>query len=149
MEKRKTALITGAQQGIGAAIAAAMIESDVNVVMNYLDDEQAVSRLVEVAKEKGVGAIAIQGDVANIEQVQMMVDAGDQFGGIDFLASNAAIYPRKSWWVKTLNLHLFSEHSLANQCLVEVMEIMLEHSTRDEVGHTASTIWQMWADLGK
>ena len=65
MEKRKTALITGAQQGIGAAIAAAMIESDVNVVMNYLDDEQAVSHLVEVAKDKGVGAIAIQGDVTN------------------------------------------------------------------------------------
>ncbi len=97
MEKRKTALITGAQQGIGTAIAAAMIESDLNVVMNYLDDGQAVNHLVEAAKDKGVGAVAIQGDVTNPEEVQMMVNAGDQFGGIDFLASNAAIYPRKAF----------------------------------------------------
>jgi NAD(P)-dependent dehydrogenase (short-subunit alcohol dehydrogenase family) len=129
MEKRKTALITGAQQGIGAAIAAAMIASDVNVVMNYLDDEQAVSRLVEVAKEKGVGAIAIQGDVTNIEQVQMMVDAGDQFGGIDFLASNAAIYPRKALleiteqdWDNVLSINLKGSFLVLQAAALKMVE---------------------------
>jgi NAD(P)-dependent dehydrogenase (short-subunit alcohol dehydrogenase family) len=94
MTSQKSALVTGAQQGIGAAIAAVLIEANVNVVMNYLDDSSEVSRLVDIATKKGVGAKILQGDVTDLKQAQMMVDAVDEFGGIDFLVSNAAIYPR-------------------------------------------------------
>jgi len=94
MITQKSALVTGAQQGIGAAIASVLIEANVNVVMNYLDDDREVSRLVDIATGKGVGAKALRGDVTNLKQAQMMVDAVDEFGGIDFLISNAAIYPR-------------------------------------------------------
>jgi len=96
MTTQKSALVTGAQQGIGAAIASALIDANVNVVMNYLDDDREVSRLVDIATGKGVRAKALRGDVTNLKQVQMMVDAVDEFGGIDFLVSNAAIYPRSS-----------------------------------------------------
>ena len=96
MITQKSALVTGAQQGIGAAIASVLIEANVNVVMNYLDDDREVSRLVDIATGKGIGAKALRGDVTNLEQAQMMVDAVDEFGGIDFLISNAAIYPRSS-----------------------------------------------------
>lgn len=96
MTTQKSALVTGAQQGIGAAIASVLIDANVNVVMNYLDDDREVSRLVDIATGKGVRAKALRGDVTNLKQVQMMVDAVDEFGGIDFLVSNAAIYPRSS-----------------------------------------------------
>lgn len=96
MTTQKSALVTGAQQGIGAAIASVLIDANVNVVMNYLDDDREVSRLVDIATGKGVRARALRGDVTNLKQVQMMVDAVDEFGGIDFLVSNAAIYPRSS-----------------------------------------------------
>ena len=96
MITQKSALVTGAQQGIGAAIASVLIEANVNVVMNYLDDDREVSRLLDIATGKGIGAKALRGDVTNLEQAQMMVDAVDEFGGIDFLISNAAIYPRSS-----------------------------------------------------
>lgn len=96
MITQKSALVTGAQQGIGAAIASVLIEANVNVVMNYLDDDREVSRLVDIATGKGVGAKVLRGDVTNLKQAQMMVDAVDEFGGIDFLISNAAIYPRSS-----------------------------------------------------
>ena len=96
MITQKSALVTGAQQGIGAAIASVLIEANVNVVMNYLDDDREVSRLVDIATGKGVGAKALRGDVTNLKQAQIMVDAVDEFGGIDFLISNAAIYPRSS-----------------------------------------------------
>ena len=96
MITQRSALVTGAQQGIGASIASVLIEANVNVVMNYLDDDREVSRLVDIATGKGVGAKALRGDVTNLKQAQMMVDAVDEFGGIDFLISNAAIYPRSS-----------------------------------------------------
>lgn len=96
MTTQKSALVTGAQQGIGAAIASVLIDANVNVVMNYLDDDREVSRLVDIATGKGVRARALRGDVTNLKQAQMMVDAVDEFGGIDFLVSNAAIYPRSS-----------------------------------------------------
>jgi NAD(P)-dependent dehydrogenase (short-subunit alcohol dehydrogenase family) len=96
MTTQKSALVTGAQQGIGAAIASVLIDANVNVVMNYLDDDREVSRLVDIATGKGVRAKALRGDVTNLKQAQMMVDAVDEFGGIDFLVSNAAIYPRSS-----------------------------------------------------
>ena len=96
MTTQKSALVTGAQQGIGAAIASVLIDANLNVVMNYLDDDREVSRLVDIATGKGVRARALRGDVTNLKQVQMMVDAVDEFGGIDFLVSNAAIYPRSS-----------------------------------------------------
>ena len=96
MITQKSALVTGAQQGIGAAIASVLIEANVNVVINYLDDDREVNRLVDIATGKGVGAKALRGDVTNLKQAQMMVDAVDEFGGIDFLISNAAIYPRSS-----------------------------------------------------
>jgi len=96
MTTQKSALVTGAQQGIGAAIASVLIDANVNVVMNYLDDDREVSRLVDIATGKGVRAKALRGDVTNLKQAHMMVDAVDEFGGIDFLVSNAAIYPRSS-----------------------------------------------------
>ena len=46
MPEYKTALVTGAQKGIGASIAKALINEGVNVVLNYLDDDSTVASLV-------------------------------------------------------------------------------------------------------
>ena len=94
MEKHKTALVTGAQKGIGAAIAKALIEANINVVMNFLDDDSTVSALVREATEKGVQAKAVQANIANRQEAERLADLADEFGGVDYLVSNAAIYPR-------------------------------------------------------
>ena len=113
MEKFKTALVTGAQKGIGAAIAKALIAEKISVVMNFLDDDKTVSALVEEANEKGVQAKAVQANIANRQEAENLADAADEFGGIDYLVSNAAIYPRvpllemtEAEWDQVLNVNL-------------------------------------------
>ena len=113
MEKNKTALVTGAQKGIGAAIAKALIEQKINVIMNYLDDDGLVSSLVRSAREKEVRAEAIQANVANQLDVEKLVFAAEKFGGLDYAVSNAAIYPRtpllditEEEWKEVLDVNL-------------------------------------------
>ena len=60
----RIAVVTGAQQGIGAAIALAAAEAGASVVVNYLDDAPAAAAVVASAQSAGVDAVAVQADIA-------------------------------------------------------------------------------------
>lgn len=90
----KTALVTGAQQGIGAAIVRAYAREGARVVVNWLDDEGAATALADEARAAGVEARTVQGDVTDPAARQAMLAACDDLGGIDVLVNNAAIFPR-------------------------------------------------------
>ena len=113
MPEYKTALVTGAQKGIGASIAKALINEGVNVVLNYLDDDSTVSSLVREATDKGLKAEAVKANVANRSEVVNLIDAAEKFGGLDYAVSNAAIYPRtplldmtEEEWKEVLDVNL-------------------------------------------
>ena len=89
----KVALVTGAQQGIGKAIALAYGGEGASVIVNYLDD-QAAGRLSRRYSRVGPGATAVLGSVSRLDDVRTMVEAGNAFGGIDILVNNAGIFPR-------------------------------------------------------
>jgi NAD(P)-dependent dehydrogenase (short-subunit alcohol dehydrogenase family) len=91
----RTYLVTGAQQGIGAAIAVAFAGAGANVAINWLDDEQAAGQVAEAVRAAGGKALLCRADVTRAEQVEAMVDAVvAEFGGIEGLVNNAGIYPR-------------------------------------------------------
>jgi len=113
MEQNRVALVTGAQQGIGASIAEALIEDRVPVVMNYLTDDGVVRRLEDKAQRIGVGAKAVKADISDVKQVEALCDAAEAFGGLGYLVSNAAVYPRTSLiemslaeWSQVLSVNL-------------------------------------------
>ena len=125
----KTAIVTGAQQGIGAAVVKALISQKVNVVMNYLDDDSLVSEFVEEGESVGVKVMAVQGDVANEQTVMRLVDCAEEFGGVNYLVSNAAIFPRVPLldmsvdeWDAVLNVNLKACFMLIKAAATKMVE---------------------------
>jgi NAD(P)-dependent dehydrogenase (short-subunit alcohol dehydrogenase family) len=109
----KVALVTGAQQGIGKAIALVYGREGASVVVNYLDDRAAGEAVAAQIHALGARAVAIAGNVARTADVRTMVEAGASFGGVDVLVNNAGIFPRVDFldmteeqWDEVLDVNL-------------------------------------------
>lgn len=111
----KLALVTGASRGIGRGIALRLGESGADVVVNYRTRRAEAGEVSEKIREMGRQSIAIQADVSNADQVDMMVREVDTTftGGLDILVNNAGITAPKEVihmtdedWDRTLNTNL-------------------------------------------
>jgi NAD(P)-dependent dehydrogenase (short-subunit alcohol dehydrogenase family) len=89
--KDRKAIITGADSGIGRAVAIAYAREGADILISYLDehdDAQETKRLVEAAGRK---AVLMAGDIQDAAHCRKIVDeAAAQLGGIDILVNNAA-----------------------------------------------------------
>ena len=91
----RVALVTGAQQGIGRAIALAMAGSGADVAINYLDDDAAARAVAAEAEALGARTCLIQGDVGRVETGAALVEATvSALGRLDILVNNAGVFPR-------------------------------------------------------
>jgi 3-oxoacyl-[acyl-carrier protein] reductase len=87
----RVAIITGAAQGIGRAIALRLVRDGARVVAADIQFEKAQATAQE-AQALGPEAMAFQVDVTDFEQVENMVKvAADRFGTVDILVNNAGI----------------------------------------------------------
>jgi len=110
----KVALVTGASRGIGKAVVELFADNGTNVAVNFVRDEKAANAAVANASAKGVEAIAVQGDVADLAQAERLIkETLEHFGRIDFLICNAGIWkgePVESipeeLWDRTLAINL-------------------------------------------
>lgn len=90
--KGQTALVTGANSGIGRAIAVALGRAGANVIVNYVANPADAEAVVEEIRCGGQRAIASEADVADEAQVQAMFAAAIlEFGTVDILVSNAGM----------------------------------------------------------
>lgn len=90
-QAREVALITGAGQGIGAAIAIRLAQDGFDVVVADLHAEPA-ERVAERIREQGGRALALAADVSNAGARQRMFDlAIERYGRLDVLVNNAGV----------------------------------------------------------
>lgn len=88
----QTALVTGANSGIGEGVAICLGEAGANVVVNYVANPDAANAVVEKIKSFGSNAVAIQADVSKEDQViSMFQQTVQQFGTLDILVNNAGL----------------------------------------------------------
>lgn len=88
--KGKSALVTGASRGVGAATALMLARAGCDVAVNYNASVTEAKQVVNSCQEAGVRAIALQGDVAEDATCRkLVVESMNAFGRLDILANNA------------------------------------------------------------
>lgn len=90
----RTAVVTGASQGLGEATARVLHAAGANVVINFYPDAAGCnqSNAERIATELGGRAIAIGADVCQTLSVDRLLDAAiEKFGSLDIVINNAGI----------------------------------------------------------
>ena len=97
----KAAIVTGAAQGIGKAIAARLVKDGMRVAIVDINQEAAVAAAEELAGQYGADTMAVQCDVSQEEQVNIAVQKVlERFGTVDVLVNNAGILSLKKPFVE-------------------------------------------------
>jgi NAD(P)-dependent dehydrogenase (short-subunit alcohol dehydrogenase family) len=87
----KAAVITGADSGIGRAVAIAFAREGADVVISYLNEHEDAKQTAQHVEQAGRRAALVSGDLSRPENCQALIDRSvDKFGRIDVLVNNAA-----------------------------------------------------------
>ncbi len=87
----KAAVITGADSGIGRAVAIAFAREGADVLISYLEEEEDAAVTARWVEEAGRTAVLVPGDLADPGHCRRVIEAAvSAFGRIDVLVSNAA-----------------------------------------------------------
>lgn len=122
----KRALVTGANSGIGQAIAMALAGSGASVIVNYVTHPESATDTVSRIQSQGGKAHAYMADVSDPAAVAGMFTEADRLlGGVDILVNNAGIYGVRAlgWeadltaWQKVMDINLFGAFHCAREAL--------------------------------
>jgi NAD(P)-dependent dehydrogenase (short-subunit alcohol dehydrogenase family) len=119
-------VVTGADSGIGKAVAIAFAREGADVVISYLDEGEDARKTVELVEAEGRRAIAVAGDLQDEAHCRRVVEqARDELGRIDVLVNNAAWQERReriediptSEWEQTLRTNLSATFWLCREAV--------------------------------
>lgn len=95
--ENKVAIVTGANSGIGRAIALSLAQAGASITIDYVMDPDSAEALEEQIQNLGEKAIMVDADVSKLTDLQMLVDKTvDAFGRLDIIVNNAGIETRTS-----------------------------------------------------
>ncbi len=125
--KNQKALVTGANSGIGKAVAIALGEAGADVVVNYRSGDWAAQEVVDTIEKSGSGAIAHQADVSNEDEVHAMFQKMfEKFGTVDILVNNAGLQQDALFdemtlqqWNTVINVNLTGQFLCAREAVRE------------------------------
>jgi glucose 1-dehydrogenase len=138
------ALVTGANSGIGKAIALALGHAGADVIVNYVAREEESAKVVDEVRRCGARAMAIRADVGKEAEVQAMFRRMEEaFGGIDILVNNAGLQKdapfdelTESAWDLVMNVNLKGQFL----CAREAVRVFKRQGVRPELSCSAGKI---------
>ena len=123
-ERQKTALITGASQGLGACMARRMARIGFLVIVNYAHSSKNAEQVVKSIKDEGFDAVTFQCDISDENAVcEMFKTLDERYGGVDVLVNNARLDPMSRrpdetdgmWWDRVLSVGLRGAYLCSNE----------------------------------
>src|SRR5438105_11417 len=138
------ALVTGANSGIGKAVAIALGQAGADVVVNYVTHPEAAQEVVAEIQKAGSRAYAHQADVSKEDQVVgMFQKMMKEFGTIDILVSNAGLQRDAAFqdmtmehWNTVININLTGQFL----CCREAVREFLRRGVKEEISCAAGKI---------
>lgn len=127
--KHQTAVVTGANSGIGRAIAVALAREGANVIVNYVTNEAATDDVLAEIRDAGGSAIGFRADVSDEEQVvAMFAEAVQTFGTVDIVVNNAGMQRdapfhemTKRDWQQVMDVNLTGQFLCAREGIREFL----------------------------
>ena len=125
----RVAFVTGAGGGLGEGICTSLAAAGAAVACTDVDSGRA-ERIARQVADEGGRSLALDVDVSDASAVADAVQRTiDEFGGIDILVNNAAIYPRRAWteiteeeWDRVLAVNLKAYFLCARACYPSMKE---------------------------
>ncbi|MFF2876616.1 3-oxoacyl-ACP reductase [Gottfriedia sp. NPDC057991] len=126
----RVAIVTGGAKGIGKGIAFALAEKGAKVVINYNNSEAHAKAVVDELFENGYEALAVQANVADLDQAKALIDRTvEHFGRLDIIVNNAGITRDRSFkklsaedWHEVIDVNLSSVYNTCNSALPYLLE---------------------------
>ena len=157
MVERQVCVVTGASRGIGRGIALDLGGHGASVVVNYNESEEEALEVVEEINDGDGDAIAVQGDVSDLDDVRAMRDeVREEYGGVDVLVNNAGVAVDKKFvnmeredWDRVIDTNLggtynatkafFNDISVSsNGRLINVSSVMAQRGNYGQANFTAA-----------
>ena len=143
----QNALVTGANSGIGEAVAIALGAAGARIAVNYVTGEPAALAVVEKIKAAGGQAQAFQADVSKEDDVAAMFRSIiADFGSLDILINNAGLQRDSAFaemtlaqWETVISVNLTGQFL----CAREAVRVFLKQGVRPDVSRAAGKIIHM------
>lgn|SRR5699024_665090 len=147
----KNAIVTGGSRGVGREIALALAREGANVVLTYRGNYSQAEETVADIQALGRVALAIQTDLGKAEEAVTLIDESiNNFGTVDLLINNAAVWPTSyvkdmslKEWNETLDVNLTSvfltSQAFANHCLTKDKKGKILNITSQAAFHGSTT----------
>jgi len=140
----QVALVTGANSGIGKAIAIELGREGADVVVNYVSREEEAAKVADTIRATGARALAVRADVSKEPEVQeMFARALEAFGTFDILVNNAGLQKDAPFdqlsveaWDLVMNVNLRGQFL----CAREAVRIFKRQGVRPGVSSSAGKI---------
>lgn len=124
--KNKTAIVTGGNSGLGAAICEVLASEGANIVINYLfKPEDAEALAIRLAEQYKVKTIIAKGDITCADDIDENIRiALEQLGSLDILVNCAGVWPTHfvkdmtdADWEKTVKINLTGPYMFAKRAV--------------------------------